>query len=178
MHQIHQAEAKAAALRDIPPPVGYRRCSVPIPSRQRSIVFDHGVKFEQDCTKPDPKKHKWFCCCSERCRKLSMEGKAAMACHEKGTGNVTRHLREAHSEIQHIFRFRFWVACFFGRDTACVCVCVLHSFYFRPIRYRSNSISIYSSSRAAVFIFFHFVFRWRSSLFKRDAACVLCASHF
>lgn len=71
---------------------------MPPPSVGRSAVYDHGVRFEQRCDQPDPKKQKWLCASSPKCRKLSMQGKGAIFCQENGTGNVTRHLRDAHSE--------------------------------------------------------------------------------
>lgn len=98
----HQADAKEAAIRDLPSPVGYRRCLVPPPSGNRSSVYDHGVRFEQDCDQREPKKQKWFCASSQRCRKLSMQGKGGIHCQDNGTGNVTRHLRDAHSERSSI----------------------------------------------------------------------------
>ncbi|CAM9427085.1 unnamed protein product, partial [Pylaiella littoralis] len=92
-----EADAKEAAIRDLPSPVGYRRCLVPPPSGNRSSVYDHGVRFEQDCDQREPKKQKWFCASSQRCRKLSMQGKGGIHCQDNGTGNVTRHLRDAHN---------------------------------------------------------------------------------
>lgn len=53
-------EAKETALRDIPSPKpspkGYKRCTVPGKTTTRSIVYEHGVRFEQDRPEPDPKK--------------------------------------------------------------------------------------------------------------------------
>ena len=50
-------------MRDIPAPSGFRRCTVPGKTGTGFIVYDHGVRFEQDCSEPDPKKQRWFCAC-------------------------------------------------------------------------------------------------------------------
>lgn len=85
-------------MRDIPTPPGYRRCPVPPPSGNRSSVYDHGVRFEQDCENPNPKQQRWSCACNETCRALSLQGKGILTLTENGTGNVTRHLRSVHGE--------------------------------------------------------------------------------
>lgn len=87
-----------AAMRDIPAPPGFRRIKVPEPTRNRSIVYDHGVRFEEDRDKPDPKKQKWFCASSGTCREASLKGQGAILHHDAHTGNVTRHLRQVHGE--------------------------------------------------------------------------------
>ena len=61
--RAHQQEAKETAMRDIPAPSGFRRCTVPGKTGTGFIVYDHGVRFEQDCSEPDPKKQRWFCAC-------------------------------------------------------------------------------------------------------------------
>ncbi|CAN0473321.1 unnamed protein product [Ectocarpus sp. 12 AP-2014] len=50
-------DAKACAMRDMPPPAGYRRSAVPSRAN-RSAVYEHGVRFEQDCDNPDDSKMK------------------------------------------------------------------------------------------------------------------------
>ena len=50
-HALPQ-EAKEAGIRDMPASEGYRRSEVPPESATRSSVYDHGVRFEQDCTNP------------------------------------------------------------------------------------------------------------------------------
>ena len=50
----HEQEGNETALRDIPSTNGYRRCAVPGETRTRSIVYEHGVRFEQDCSEPHP----------------------------------------------------------------------------------------------------------------------------
>ena len=62
----HQQKAKEAAIRDVPPPVGYRRVKLPAKSATRSIVYDHDVRFEQDVDNLDPKKQLWLCACARR----------------------------------------------------------------------------------------------------------------
>lgn len=90
----HQQEAKETAMRNMPSPTRYRRCNVPGKTAGRSIVYDHGVRFEQDCSEPDPKKQRWFCAHSKACRALLMRGQGGIHCQLKQTGNVTRHLSQ------------------------------------------------------------------------------------
>ena len=45
---LNQQEAKEIALRDTPPPSGFTRCVIPGKTANRSIVYDHGVRFEQE----------------------------------------------------------------------------------------------------------------------------------
>jgi len=52
-HALLNQEAKETALREMPAPTGYRRSVVPPKTEGRSCVYDHGVRFEQDCTNPD-----------------------------------------------------------------------------------------------------------------------------
>ena len=89
----HQQEAKEAAIRDMPAPVGYRRVKLPAKSATRSIVYDHGVRFEQDVDDPDPKKQLWFCACSPSCRAASANNQGGISCQITQTGNITRHLK-------------------------------------------------------------------------------------
>ena len=41
-----------------------RRCTWPGKISTRSIVWDHGVRVDQDCSEADPKKQRWFCASS------------------------------------------------------------------------------------------------------------------
>ena len=76
-------------MRDIPTPFGFRRCPVPGKTATRSIVYDDGVRFEQNCSEPNPKKQRWYCACSKSCRASSMKGQEGIHCQAKQTGNVT-----------------------------------------------------------------------------------------
>ena len=78
-------------MRDIPTPIGFRRCPVPGKTATRSIVYDHGVRFEQDCSEPDPKKQRWYCVCSKSCRASSMRGQGGIHCQAKQTGVAAYH---------------------------------------------------------------------------------------
>ena len=62
--RFHQQQAKETAMRDLQAPNGFQRCTVPGKPGTRSIVCDHGVRFEQDCSEPDPTKQRWLCACS------------------------------------------------------------------------------------------------------------------
>lgn len=97
----------ASAIRDMETPPGMRRCKVPKKWVNRSILYDKGVRFEQDCDKPDPKKQKWFCMASGTCRVESLKAQASGGVHieQTGTGNATRHLFTVHGEIETCFLF-------------------------------------------------------------------------
>ena len=78
------------------PGIGGVRCRPPLETGLPCSNI--GVRFEQNCAKPDPKQQRWFCACNERCRGLSLQSKGAFTCAGNGTGNVTRHLRAVHCE--------------------------------------------------------------------------------
>ena len=77
---------------------GYRRVQLPANTAQRSSVYNHGVRFEQGCDKPDAKKMKWACACSAKCRADAMRGKGAIFHKKNNTGNISRHLTTVHGE--------------------------------------------------------------------------------
>ncbi|CAM9091183.1 unnamed protein product [Ascophyllum nodosum] len=83
----------------MPAPTGYRRSVVPPKTEGRSCVYDHGVRFEQDCTHPDEKKMRWGCAISASCRAASMVCKGGILHTKSNTGNVTRHIKDMHGIV-------------------------------------------------------------------------------
>lgn len=93
---------RKSAIRDMPAVPGWKRCKVPKKKMiNRSILYDFGVRFEEDGTiNPDPRKQLFFCMGNPACRKKSLRGDAATAIKisKDATRNATRHIREAHGE--------------------------------------------------------------------------------
>lgn len=86
-------------MRDMPAPEGYRRMPVPPDKGNRLSAYDHGVRFEQDCSDPDDKKKmKWACACFATCRAASMKGEGAIFHSKTNTGNITRRVSSVHGE--------------------------------------------------------------------------------
>lgn len=90
-----------ALIRDMPTPPGLRRSKVPAQSRNRSVLFTTGVRFEQDSDNPDPKQQKWYCMASATCRADSRKALASggISVEKQSTGNATRHLLVVHGEF-------------------------------------------------------------------------------
>ena len=68
-----EQEAKETALPSIPSTNGYRRCTVPGKASTRSIVYEHGIRFERDCSGAGLKKQRYFCASFSSCRAASIQ---------------------------------------------------------------------------------------------------------
>ena len=77
-------------------PPGWKRITVPNRAGHRSLLYEYGVRFEQDCDKPDPKKQLFFCMADEVCRAESLKARATggIQIEKTATGNATRHIKK------------------------------------------------------------------------------------
>ena len=75
---------------------------MPKPSRNRSIIYDTGLQFEEDVDEPDKTKRVWYCMVDEPCRIRSTSTPPTGGITARNTSNATRHLSEVHGEFSWV----------------------------------------------------------------------------
>lgn len=108
---MHQAMANA--VRDMRNPSGLRRLKKP--AKATSIIYTYGVRFEQDRDDPGSSKQRWYCLATPNYRRRSLQALASggLSTDASGTGNATRHLRDAHCKFARMYFIARHCACKF-----------------------------------------------------------------